>query len=178
MEIEEQIIIDSEIEKYNKQLKETVLQYFADREIQIPLTIKNCIEDVFSETDFLSETEDNLNIYFKEDLVEFETDTMITTIVNVQVHGGNSAGYHLTKYTYYGELLTTPEAYTKQITLFNGEEDLVRIDDFMATETNKLVDPNDFCIVVIYDHSFEMGDYTVTPRLYIYLPLSGEGVPV
>jgi hypothetical protein len=38
--------------------------------------------------------------------------------------------------------------------------------------TNHLDNPNDWCVVLIEEKVFEMGNYEVTPRLYVYVPMA------
>ena len=114
-------------------------------------------------------------IYFKEDLEDFLTDTMLLKQLNVQVKGGNSSGDILDKYSYYGELKTT-NAYTENTGLYDGEELVNQLTKIDPTAINQLENPADFCIVVIEETEFHMGEYNVTPRLYIYIPTSGEGI--
>ena len=117
----------------------------------------------------------SLNSGFKEDLEDFLTDTVLITQLNIQVKGGNSSGEILDKYSYYG-VLNTENAFYENIGLYDGETLIKQHSLIEPTDTNKLEDPNDFCIVVIEEQEFHMGEYTVMPRLYIYIPKSGEGI--
>lgn len=157
------------------QLKQKTFEFLSKNNIELPIDVKNALNDVFDENDFTSDEEDVINIYFKEDLEDFQTDTVLLTQLNVQIKGGNSSGEILDKYTYYGNLITE-NAFYENIGLYDGET-LVRQHSLIEpTDTNKLEDPNDYCILVIEEQEFHMGEYTVIPRLYIYIPKSGEGI--
>ena len=79
------------------------------------------------------------------------------------------------KYTYYGNLIVE-NAFNENIALYDGETMINQISNIEATDTNKLENPEDYCIVLIEEQVFHMGEFTVIPRLYIYIPESGEGI--
>ena len=157
------------------QLKQKTFEFLSKNNITLPETVNEELNNVFDENDFTSDEEDVINIYFKEDLEDFLTDTVLITQLNIQVKGGNSSGEVLDKYTYYGTL-NTDDAFYENIGFYDGEVLVKQHSLIEPTDTNKLADPNDFCIVVIEEQEFHMGEYTVIPRLYIYIPKSGEGI--
>lgn len=157
----------------NAELKAQTTEFFSKNNIQLPIEVQNAISDVFDENDF--NDDDSVNIYFKEDLDSFQSDTMLLKQLNVQVRGGNSSGDILDKYSYYG-VLTTEGAYSENIALYDGEEMINQLSYIEPTEINKVENPDDYCVVVIEESEFHMGEYNVIPRLYIYVPKNGEGI--
>jgi len=162
------------MEDSSKTLKEKTKEFLKRNNIQLTIEIQNALEDAFDENDF-TEDEDSVNIYFKEDLENFLTDTMLLKQLNVQVKGGNSSGDILEKYTYYGELSTT-NAYSENTALYDGETLVSQLTFIEPTAINKLENPVDCCIVVIEETEFHMGEFNVVPRLYLYIPTSGENI--
>ena len=158
-----------------EELRKNTFNFLEKNNIELPFNVKDALNDAFDENDFTSDEDDIINIYFKEDLEDFLTDTLLLTQLNIQVAGGNSSGDVLDKYTYYGNLITA-NAFYENIGFYNGEELVKQHSLIEATDTNKLENPNDFCIVVIEEQEFHMGEYTVIPRLYVYIPKSGEGI--
>ena len=168
-------MINPSEQEITEQLRQKTFEFLQKNNIQLPIDVKNALNDVFDENDFTSDEEDIINIYFKEDLEDFLTDTLLITQLNIQVKGGNSSGEVLDKYSYYG-VLNTDNAFYENIGFYDGETLIKQHSLIEPTDTNKLEDPNDYCIVVIEEQEFHMGEYTVIPRLYIYIPTSGEGI--
>ncbi len=162
-------------EEITKLLRQKTFEFLEKNNINMPDDVKTALNDVFDENDFTSDEDDVINIYFKEDLEDFLTETALLTQLNIQVKGGNSSGEVLDKYTYFGNLITE-NAYYENIGFYDGETLIKQHSLIEATDTNRLEDPNSFCIVVIEEQEFHMGEYTVIPRLYIYIPKSGEGI--
>lgn len=165
----------NESQSATEELRKNTLDFFDRNKIVLPIEVTNALSDVFDENDFTSDDDDVINIYFKEDLEDFLTDTTIITQLNVQVKGGNSSGEILNKYSYYG-VLKTEQAYTEDIGLYDGENLISHVSYIEPTDTNKLEDPNDYCIVLIEEQEFHYGDFITVPRLYMYLPVSGENI--
>lgn len=152
-------------------LKIRTLKYFEDHKIELPISVKNSIEDVFDEQDFDHKypEDDAVNIYSKNDIEEFEADTSVYTELNVQVGNNCSSGDLVNKYSYYGKL-NTNNAYTEYITLYDGENIINELKKIEKTTNNKLEDPNDFCVVVLEEQTFGQGNFESIPRVYIYVP--------
>lgn len=158
-----------------EELRKRTFEFLNKNNIKLPIEVENSLSDVFDENDFTSDEDDVINIYFKEDLEDFLTDTMCLKQLNIQVKGGNSSGEILEKYSYYG-VLSTENAFSENIGLYDGETLVNQLSLIEPSALNKLENPADFCIVVIEESEFHMGEYTVIPRLYIYIPTSGENI--
>ncbi len=164
-------------EEITEALRKKTFEFFEKYRIELPVQVKNGISDVFDENDFTSDEEDVINIYFREDLEDFEMDTALSVDLNVQATGGNSSGDIFNKFTYYEpNSLETKNAVSQHIHIYDGEEMLDSILNIDATASNHLENPNDWGIFLIEEQRFEMGNYEKTQRLYIYSPVSGKGV--
>lgn len=152
-------------------LKIKTLKYFEERNIEIPIPVKNAIEDVFDENDFNHEypDDDAVSLYSKNDIDEFEADTCVFTELEIQVGEGYSSGDVINKFTYYGEL-STANAYTEYINLYNGEELVNEVKKIEKTSNNKLINPDDFCVIVLEEQIFRYGEFESIPRVFIYVP--------
>lgn len=164
-------------EQITEELRKKTIEFFERNKIDLPIRVRNGIDDVFDENDFTSDEEDVINIYFKEDLEDFEKDTVLSVDLNIQATGGNSSGDLFNKFTYYEDnSLDTKNAVSQHIHLYDGEDRLDSVLDIDAIESNHLENPNDWGVFLIEEQRFEMGNYEKTQRLYIYSPLSGKGV--
>ena len=169
--------MDIEKEDVNNEYKKRTFDFFKNNNIDLPIPVKNAIEDAFDENDFVQTEngDDVVNIYFKEDLEDFLRDTTIYRQLNVQVMGGNSSCDILDPFVYYGDIDFT-NAINENINLYNGEEEIKNVSNINAQDTNKLADPNDYCVLIIEESECHMGEYSTMIRLYIYVPSSGENV--
>jgi hypothetical protein len=152
-------------------LKKKLFDYLAKANVSIPGSVETSINQVFDENTFTSDDDNIINVYDKNELEDFEQETMMLTQLNVQVRGGNSSGDVLSKYTYYGNLETTG-AYSENIAMYDGETLVEQVRLIEPKTTNHLDNPNDWCVVLIEEKVFEMGNYEVTPRLYVYVPMA------
>ena len=165
-------------EEFNatEDLRERTFNFFKNNKIELPIPVDNALSDVFDENDFeASAMDEAINIYFKEDIDSFLTDTLIIRQINTQVKGGNSSGLVLDKYDYYG-VLKTKGAETINYALYDGEEIINQVRLVEPTGPNVLDNPADWCIVLIEETEFHMGELQIIPRVYIYVPTSGEGI--
>lgn len=166
---EDEILLETR-QKVIKSLHSRVFDYFKNNKITIPEQVITAINQVFEDVSFSSDDDDVVSIYGKNDSADFETDTELFTQLNIQVDGGNSSGDIVSKYTFYGKL-DAENAYTENIGLYSGEKLIDTIHDIKPQHSNKIENLNDWCIVVINEEIFEMGEFNETPRLYIYAPV-------
>lgn len=159
-------------------LRKKTFEFFKANGIVLDTKVDNALCDVFDENDFNPTAKDeSINIYFKEDIEDFLNDTAIITQINTQVTGGNSSGLVLEKFDYYDQnLLRTSGAETHNYGLYDGESLVKQLLLIEPKNTNIIDNPVDWCICVIEETEFNHGQVTVTPRAYIYCPLSGEGI--
>lgn len=162
-----------------EELRKKTFDFFKNNGIQLPIPVDNALCDVFDENDFTESADDEtvINIYFKEDLESFLDETKIINQLNTQVNGGNSSGLILEKYDYYDQnVLRTAGAEYHNFGLYSGEDMIKQLLLVEPKNTNTIDNPVDWCICVIEETEFNHGELTITPRLYIYCPLSGEGI--
>lgn len=150
-------------------LKRKLLNYLMESKIDVPSNVRAAIDQVFEENTFTSDEDGIINVYDSGEADDFEQETMMLTQLNVQVRGGNSSGDVLSKYTYYGSL-DTSGACSENIGLYDGEDLVEQVRLVEPKGTNRLANRNDWCVILIEEKVFEMGDYEVTPRLYVYVP--------
>lgn len=146
-----------------------IIQYFNDLDIALPTEVKNAIEDVFNENDFI----DSVDCYHKNDLEAFQKDMTIKNEVKMFINGQN-IGHTTNVFTYYGSLTY---GLSEAINLYdeNGQvlEDISNFDN--PDET--VVDiPNDYCVVVLerVDWDSDKKEFSRKPHMYIYCPESDE----
>ena len=87
----------------NINLKNNLNKFFEDANVEIDDDIEEALEEVFSEFEFISLENDDVSIYFKDDLEEFESDLTLTNVLAIPVDGISSGVWNST-YTYYGDV--------------------------------------------------------------------------
>lgn len=144
--------------------------------VVLPVPVQSALNDAFAENDFLSSAEDSVNIYFREDKDLFEDDVSEGTVVYVMLDSDKSSGDIVSRYTYYGKIAGEKTS-TEDIRLFRkpatAEDDPIPVTTIASVspaQSNAIDNPNDFCIAVMVEEMFENGQYTQTPRLYLYVP--------
>lgn len=155
----------------NEALYNQVLDYFKNNNITIPQDILTWIETAFNEFDFIDE-DNSVNLYFKEDAETFENDLTITNANNININGMSSGVYTAT-YTYTDNV---DYIVNEKTDLMYNNEVIETTVDLMSTERSVMESESDWVIVVTETISYGDGDFTRIPRLYIYSPVSGEGI--
>ncbi len=155
----------------NEALYNQVLDYFKNNNITIPQDILTWIETAFNEFDFIDE-DNSVNLYFKEDAETFENDLTITNANNININGMSSGVYTAT-YTYTDNV---DYIVNEKTDLMFDNEVIETTVDLMSTERSVMESESDWVIVVTETISYGDGDFTRIPRLYIYSPVSGEGI--
>lgn len=155
----------------NKELYNQVLEYFKSNNITIPQNILTCIDQAFDEFEFIDE-DNSVNLYFKEDAETFENDLTITNANNININGMSSGVYTAT-YTYTDNV---DYIVNEKTDLMFDNEVIETTVDIMSTERSVMESESDWVIVVAETISYGDGDFTRIPRLYIYSPVSGEGI--
>ena len=155
----------------NKELYNQVLEYFKSNNIVIPQNILDCIDQAFDEFEFIDE-DNSVNLYFKEDAETFENDLTITNANNININGMSSGVYTAT-YTYTDNV---DYIVNEKTDLMFDNEVIETTVDIMSNERSVMESESDWVIVVAETISYGDGDFTRIPRLYIYSPVSGEGI--
>jgi len=156
----------------NINLKKQLLDYLSKNNIVIPDDILAHIDKVFEDFEFDDTDDEAVNIYFKEDSELFENDLTITNVNAINITGPSTGTYKGT-YTYTENLDYIINEKTDL--MFNGEivETLV---DIHSDERTLLDSEVDWAVVVVETINYGEGDYTRTPKLYVYIPVEGEAV--
>lgn len=155
----------------NKELYNQVLEYFKSNNIVIPQNILDFIDQAFDEFEFIDE-DNSVNLYFKEDAETFENDLTITNANNININGMSSGVYTAT-YTYTDNV---DYIVNEKTDLMFDNEVIETTVDIMSNERSVMESESDWVIVVAETISYGDGDFTRIPRLYIYSPVSGEGI--
>lgn len=151
----------------NINLKNNLNKFFEDGNIEIADDVKEALEEVFSEFEFISLENDDVSIYFKDDLEEFESDLTLTNVLAIPVDGISSGVWNST-YTYYGDVNYVVNEKTDLVYQNKTVETLT---DFGYENKTEVVDPNKWVITVLEKIDWHDGDYARVPKLYIYCPL-------
>ena len=162
------------MEENNEKLQR-VLDYFNEIGIEIPIPVKNNIEDVFDENDQI----DSVDLYMKEDAETFLDEASFKDIVIVDLSGKSTGSRHNT-FTYYGDLVFDENLV---VSLNRGDEVVELIDDIKAPfstdekECNiSRFDENDWVILLIEHITWEAPCEAEKREnvLIIYCPESGD----
>ena len=146
-----------------------VVSYFEDLNIDLPVEVKNAIEDVFRENDNV----ENVECYHLEDKEQFETDLSPTNIVMMNMDGSNSGEVH-NYFTYYGGV---EHDLLEQIHLYDGDELHTEISNIEGTGKSFLENDSEYTIILIEVTKWNTSEkeLTVENTLMIYCPEPGEG---
>ena len=141
-----------------------IIEFFEqEQEVEIPIEVKNSIEDVFNETDELGDAD----IYFREDHEVLQEDLTLTNRVDVYL-GKPSIGSSNNVYTHSGEI---DYSLSEFVTLYdengNLEEEITRIDN---TSIPTIVDPNTWAVVLIEKVEWAGDKLDRILKFYIYCP--------
>jgi len=156
-------------EKFDK-----VLDYFKELNITLPTDVRNAIEDVFSENDEIEEVE----CYHQEDIQEFQRDISPKNDVKMSLTGA-SVGSICNVWTYYGGVEYT---LTEKIVLLgkDGEELEVisELNPSLDAPYSIVINPSSYQVVLIERVNWDSstGEFGRHPHLYIYCPITGEGL--
>jgi len=145
-------------EKFQK-----IIEFFEEEEVEIPIEVRNSIEDVFNENDQLG----TVDIYFREDHSALQEDLMLTNRVECYL-GKPSIGSSNNVYTHHGEI---DYSLSEFVTLYdeNGNivEEITRIDNSgMPT----IIEPNTWAVVMIEKVEWVTDKLDRIPKVYIYCP--------
>lgn len=155
----------------DKEKFQLVLNYFSDMGIEIPVSVRNSIEDVFMENDNVGGVE----CYHKEDLKVFESDMVIKNNIDITVNNG-STGEFYNVWTYYGEI---NYSYGEDYNLVDKDGNIIETISNIQSEldTSELINPNDWVVLLLEKLSWNKDVDTPSREatLYIYCPEeSGE----
>lgn len=154
----------------NVTLKENLFNYFNEEHIEVNDEIKQCLDDVFEQFEFISHEDDDVNIYMLDDVVDFESDLTMHNAFNIVVDG-ISSGVYQSSYTFYGDI----EYVTNETTdLMYKNEVVEKLLDFNYNSQTKIKNEKDWVITVVETIRWQNGDYTRIPKLYIYCPYKGS----
>jgi hypothetical protein len=163
------------MEETRNEKLETIEKYFSEIGVEIPIPVKNAIEDVFDEND----TIDNVDVYMKEDAESFLDDVSFKDIVSVDLSGKSFGSRHNT-FTYYGDVVFDENLI---ITLNRNETLLETIEDVSSpftTEESPMnishFDEKDWAVVLIEHITWEAPCEKEERKnlLVIYCPESGD----
>lgn len=154
----------------NKILKNNIIEYFKECNIEIPSEVKEAIDQVFEEFEFISNEDDDANIYMKEDILDFQDDLTITNAYNIVIDG-ISAGVYKATYTYYGDV---DYVVNERTDLEYKKEVIETLTDFQYSNKTTIKDPSNWIVTVAESINWGDGDYTRIPKLYIYCPHKGD----
>lgn len=162
----------------NDMLKDSVLEYFASNKITLPTDVQNHIIEAFGDRQFVGIDDDTVSIYFKEDKQEFERDYVVFKEATIDVDG-TSHVETADSYTYYGSL---DIGFAEEITLKDGDRVINKIESIPMENPTKITDPGQYVVCVMDKISADC-DPDKTKRkvsektmIYIYCPISGEGI--
>jgi hypothetical protein len=152
----------------NKEKLERTLLFFKDNNIELPIDVKNAIEDVFSENDNVND----VDIYFKEDVETLENDITISTEIDVYLDKQSSGTYH-NIFTYYGEVEYSVSEFVK---LYKSDDQILEnITDIDNSSRLSKINQESYAVILIEFISWGEGNLEKKPRLFIYCPEnSGE----
>lgn len=153
----------------NKVLKENILNYFKECNVDIPSDVEEALNQVFDEFEFISNDDDDANIYMEEDILDFQEDLTITNAFNIVVDGISSGVYKAT-YTYIGEV---DYVVNERTDLEYKKEVVETLVEFNYSNKTTIKDPTKWIITVAESIHWGDGDYTRIPKLYIYCPHKG-----
>lgn len=157
----------------NEQLKQQTLDLFMTNNIEIDSDITDVFNEVFEDFELATGADDSVNIYFKEDLKSFENDMTINNCFQIKVNGISSGVYTAT-YTYVDNIEYLMNERTDLLYNATVVEKLVEFVD--KDRTSIVKDPEEWCIVVTETITWENGEYSRVPKLFIYVPVSGANV--
>lgn len=161
-------MLNEQDEKYTQeieQLKTEVYSWLREERVEIPEEVKSAIEEAFSDADYVM-VDDTVNVYFKEDLDQFEEDITLQNNYTVQLNGMSSGINHGT-YTYCDNISYSVSEHAE---LKDGDELIEILTDYKHTTRSEVVDADDWAICIIETVSWENGEVTRIPRLFIYCP--------
>lgn len=151
-------------EKFNK-----TLLFFSENKIDIPIDVKNALEDVFTENGIIND----VDIYFQEDRGTMEEELIIVNEVEAYLHK-SSAGSIQNIFTYYGDIDYSVSEFT---TLYENDETIIEeITNINKKEIPSRIDPTKWAIILIENVEWGEGTIIKTLRLYIYCPESGVDI--
>lgn len=157
------------MDERSKQLKESVLNYFKELNITLEPRILESFDQAFDDFDFISQENDDVNIYMKEDINEFQDDLTMTNAYDIVIDGISSGIYNAT-YTYIDNI----EYITNEKTDLRYKDEVIEeLVNFQYTRKTKVIDPNEWVISVKETITWTNGDYIRMPKLYIYCPYEG-----
>jgi hypothetical protein len=162
----------------NEMLKDSVMEYFSSHSITLPTDVQSHLTEAFEDREFKGIGDDTVNIYFKEDADEFEKDYSIFKDVTVG-YSGESKVETYDSYTYYGEL---DIGFAESVKAVDGDKDICEVESIPLEKPTHIVDRTQYVVCVLEKTTVScspdpakrsVGEKTY---LYIYCPISGEGI--
>ena len=139
--------------------------------IDVPISVKNSIEDVFMENDNV----ESVDCYHLEDLDQFQNDLSMNNNIDMIV-GGKHIGSINNVWTYYGDI---EYSYSESIRLLDKNNNV--IDDISNIESNHetfVASEKDWVVTLVERVNWgETDDVERHLGLYIYCPHSSEPDP-
>jgi len=151
-------------EKFNR-----TLIFFSENKIDLPIDVKNALEDVFNENEGI----DDVDIYFKEDIEAMEDELIIINEVDAYLDKPSSGSIRNT-FTYYGDIDYSVSEFT---TLYEKDDRIIEeITKINNKDMPSKIDPSKFAIVLTENVTWGEGKMEKKLKLYIYCPESGEDI--
>jgi hypothetical protein len=162
----------------NEMLKDSVLEYFASNKITLPTDVQSHLLEAFEDIDFQNVSDDTINIYYKEDREEFEKDYNVFKEAIIDING-TSHVETCDSYTYYGSVNI---GFAESIKLVSGSTTINELESIPMETPTSITDTDQYVVCVLEkttaDCSYDQTKRSVVVKtyLYIYCPLSGEGI--
>jgi hypothetical protein len=139
-----------------------ILDFFNENNIELPISVVNSIEDVFTENDSI----ETVDIYFKDDYELLGEELRVINEVDAYLDKPSSGSIY-NVFTYHGEIEYSVSEF---VNLYKGEElleDITHIDNRDAmTEIN----PEEYAVVIFEKVEWSDGNIVRQPRLILYCP--------
>jgi hypothetical protein len=140
-----------------------ILDFYSENNIDIPIDVKNALEDVFSENDKV----DEVDLYFKDDAALFGEDLILAKELKAYLNAP-SEGVNKNVFTYYGEVEISMSEF---FNLYDGEKKIEEITNIDQLDTpTKIINKSQYAIVLVETVSWKAGKVEKSLRLSMYCP--------
>lgn len=151
----------------DKEKLNSVVDYFKQEDIELPIAVLNSITDVFEENDDI----DNVEVYYKNDIEELLKVLHLKKNVFVYIKDTLSKGITSDTFTYYGDVECAYDELTQLLDKDENGEDIVLTEITNIESGEAFVYKEDWAVILIETIKWENGVIDKKDNFIIYAPV-------
>jgi predicted aspartyl protease len=139
-----------------------ILDFYKENNIDLPIDVKNALEDVFSE----NENVKDVDLYFKEDASLFGEDLILANEVKAHLNSP-SEGSTNNVFTYYGEVEISMSEF---VNLYDEDKKIEEVTNIDQLDRPTTINTSKYAIVLVESVKWKDGKIDKSLRLLVYCP--------